>query len=293
MFYNAFKAVQFRIMKKLFRSKHRKIPIMLLSVVTIAAVSVLVIFLALGTYKSSAAVAAEDNSDTVASEYIKHMESLSVADIEEDIYASEHVVFTEEELADPARLFGLFIETNTVVSGDSRMLGFNWYDYLDENHSFCGVGWSILDLPSCYDTIAALAPKNIVLEFGINEIPPRPGTNPHFATAELFLEEVSSTITTLRELVPGIHIYINSIMDCTDAFYAENPGYLVIPEWNNAIEEYCYRNDIGFIDLRNLCSEHQELYSSDGMHFQSEFYPLWGAEIMRGISEYEREHFKH
>lgn len=287
IFCGAFGTINIKNIMKIRQFIRKKSSILFISIAAVVAVSVIVVFLALGAYKSSAAPAPKP-ADTDAAEYIKEMEALPVSDIEDEIYEEDAKALTAAMLENPEEIFNMFVYTNTIVVGESRMLGFNSNGFLDENHSVCGVGWSILELPAQYETIAALAPKNIVLEFGINEIPPFPGINVQFSTPEMFLTELSAMMGQIKEFLPDVNFYINSIADCTAAFYEECPGYVVVPQWNEAIEKFCAEYDIGFIDIRDLCRDHQELYLDDGLHFYGDFYPLWGAEIMKGIAEREQ-----
>lgn len=219
--------------------------------------------------------------------YIKGQEKVPVAPIEEEIRAEEEKVLRQarmkEMMANPALIFEAIKSTNTVLIGESRTSGFTYYGYLDDNHFLGGVGWSIQEIPAVYDRLAALQPANIVFSFGINEMGRYLDSPVYYYSPEIYAADLDRFITDIKGLVPNAKIYINCIVPCTDAVYQEYSGYGQIPAWNEYLKSFCEEKGYGYIDITDLCQEHQNMYIEDGMHLVGEFYPYWGARIVETI----------
>lgn len=246
------------------------------------------VFVVLSLNRSEAAAAALRTApETAGTAYIEEMERVPAAAIEERILREERTRIDEarleELLADPSQLFTEMQENNIVLVGESRTSGFSYYGWVDDNHFLGGVGWSILEVPSLYDQIAALQPSALVFCFGINELPRQLGEAVFISSPEIYMETLQASFDTIQQSVPGVRIYMNCIVPCSEIGYLEAPGYTVIPEWNRYIESYCKDHGYGYIDISDLCEEHMDMYREDGMHLVSEFYPYWGARILQVI----------
>lgn len=219
--------------------------------------------------------------------YIQGQEEIPVAPIEEEIRAQEKEVLRkakmQELLSDPAKIFETIRSTNTVLVGESRTSGFTHYGYLDDNHFLGGVGWSIQEIPALYDQIESLQPSNLIFSFGINEMGRYPDSPVYYYSPEIYAGDLDNYINDIKGLVPGVHIYINCIVPCTDAVYQEYPGYGAIPSWNEYLKAFCEEKGYGYIDISDICAEHQDMYIDDGMHLVGEFYPYWGARIAEEV----------
>ena len=231
-----------------------------------------------------AQIKSQDNRGT---SYIISREAVSVAAIEEKIFEEETKAIREmrrqEFLSDPSLIFETLKSSNTILAGESRTAGFSAYGFLDDNHVLGGIGWSIQEIPALYGQIEALAPSNLVFSFGINELGRFSDTPVYYYTPELFTADLEQYIRAIQEQNPGIRIYINCIVPCTEDVYRQYPGFAVIPEWNDCLKEFCEQKGYGFIDISDLCAEHVGMYREDGIHLISDFYPYWGARILEEV----------
>ncbi len=219
--------------------------------------------------------------------YIRGQEEIPVAPIEEEILSEEDSIIKQakmqELLADPSKIFETIKNTNTVLIGESRTSGFNAYGYLDENHFLGGIGWSIQEIPSLYEKIDALQPRNVIFSFGINELGRYLDSPVYYSSPDIFVGDLENYIEDIKKMDPDAHIFINCIVPCTEEVYQEYPGFGVIPAWNEYIKDYCKEKGYGFIDISDLCAEHVDMYREDGTHLISEFYPYWGARIVQEV----------
>ena len=263
---------------------HDSIRIILMAAACAVVVAAAVILIAWTDRVEAADTTKKDYQGT---SYIESREAIPVAPIEEEIRTEEESVLKaarmKELLADPSQLFEAFKTTNTVLVGESRTSGFSAYGFLDENHVLGGIGWSIQEIPSLYESIASLQPSNLIFSFGINELGRYPDTPVYYYAPEIFTRDLETYINEIKARVPNIKIYINCIVPCTEAVYQEYPGYGAIPAWNEYIKQFCEQKGYGFIDISDLCAEHSNMYREDGTHLISDFYPYWGARIIEEV----------
>ena len=67
---------------------------------------------------------------------------------------------------------------------------------------------------------------------------------------------------------------MNSIFPVSAVKQAEKSRrFEKIPEFNAALQKMCDENQLAFLDNTGLVSE--GYYEQDGIHFKSEFYPIW------------------
>ena len=91
-----------------------------------------------------------------------------------------------------------------------------------------------------------------------------------------FITNYKNLINDIKNGIPGVTIFVNKIFP-GDASKANSNGKICIeniPAHNNALNQICSDTGAFLIDctgIPNLMS----YYSSDGIHFKSEFYKLW------------------
>lgn len=251
------------------------------------AVSAIAVFATVSLLRKEAEASPQTPTTEAGAAYIREKEAVPAAMVEQQILEAEQAKLDEarleEMLADPDSIFSTFRENNIVLVGESRTSGFTHYGWLDESNFLGGIGWSILEIPSLYDQIEELQPSVLIFCFGINEMPREPGMAVAISTPEVFMDTLQDSFDIIEKSVPDVKIYMNCIVPCTEAGYNEAPGFRAIPEWNAYIEKYCKEHGYGYIDISDICAEHEEMYISDGMHVVGEFYPLWGARILETV----------
>ena len=211
------------------------------------------------------------------------MEANPIAPIEDEIFQLQRQEIIRKLMEDPNRIFQTLADTNTVIIGDSRVVGFSAYNCMEESRILAGTSWSIMELPAVFDAVASINPRFIVVAFGINEIAQQLGTPVYFNTDESYIEALDYYLGQLQEQAPNAQIYYSSILPASKAGLASMDGFTIIPGRNKAIKKFCDEKGYGFIDTEPIANEHQEMYREDGVHFTADFYPLWGEAILREI----------
>lgn len=172
-----------------------------------------------------------------------------------------------------------------VLLGDSRAEGFGFYEYLSKDRCLAEMGTNIDDVEDHLDQIKALNPSMVFLSFGINDL--LLGVWP---TAEDYAAEYQQVIGDIRRECPDAKIYINSIIPSLDWSSAYAGTCDLIPDYNEALKALCDRTDgCYYIDNDAIAQEHTDLYESDGIHFVSEFYPIWATNMIMEVYDSENE----
>ncbi|MCQ2512222.1 MAG: GDSL-type esterase/lipase family protein [Lachnospiraceae bacterium] len=214
---------------------------------------------------------------------IQLMEARPIAPIEDEIFQLQRQEIIRKLTEDPSRVFQTLADVNTVIIGDSRVVGFSAYNCMDESRILAGTSWSILELPAVFYAVTSINPRYIVVAFGINEISQHLGTPVYFNTDESYVEALDYYLGMLQECAPNAKIYYSSILPASEEGLASMDGFRIIPERNNAIHAFCEEKGYGFINTEEIAYEHQEMYREDGIHFTADFYPLWGEAILSEI----------
>lgn len=214
---------------------------------------------------------------------IRSMEAVPIAPIEDHIFQKEKDEILRKLLDDPDRVFQTLTDINTILVGDSRVVGFSMYNHMDPSRVLAGTSWSILELPALYGIIEGMNPRFVIVSFGVNEIGQQYFTPVYFDTDESYVDALAYYLGELQSIVPNAKIYYSAILPVNDACLETKPGFSIIPRRNQAIKQFCEEAGYGYIDTEHLAYEHSDLYIADGVHFYSEFYPYWGRAILEQI----------
>ena len=157
-----------------------------------------------------------------------------------------------------------------VILGDSRPSGFYYYGFMPRDRVQADAGDTIRVIPDRLEEIAAMQPARVYLSFGINDINIGFWDSPAEYTAEF-----ADIVALLRERMPDLEIYINSILPVQDWALYKGEAWPRVPEYNEALRDMCAACGAVYVDNDAIVAEHQDLYDADGIHFQAEFYRYW------------------
>lgn len=172
--------------------------------------------------------------------------------------------------------FSLF--EDYALMGDSRSVGFEYWEFLDPNRVFAYAGDTILKIEEQLDQVAALNPSTVILCYGLNDI-----SIGIWSTPEEYTTAYLDMVAKLRERLPDATIVISSILPARDPAFNRDSDWYKIPDWNVVLENACKGNDILFANCDAIAEEHADLWDIDGIHFQATFYPYWGGRLIETI----------
>lgn len=161
----------------------------------------------------------------------------------------------------------LQIFSDSLFMGDSVIHDLDVYGLVNSSNIIAENGVSLEELEGEFATAAALAPRNIFLYYGFNDIG-------HVGDDyESFRYLYENLLIRLREVLPDAAIYANSLFPVHDLDTLQNGWYGDVSPYNAIIADLCAQYGITYLDHSYLVSD--EYYYDDGYHFIYEFYPLW------------------
>ena len=167
---------------------------------------------------------------------------------------------------------------NSMISGDSRAVGFWVYKYLPQSQVPSGAGATIRNIAEYKDQYKAMNPQYLFLCFGLND-----SSIGYWNTPEEYAAEYEKILLELRDELPNTKIYVNSILPAQAAGLKREPTWAKIPEFSAAVKAMCEKDGFGYVDCDELAAQHVNLYDVDGVHVQRSFYPLWASCMMSTV----------
>ena len=170
-----------------------------------------------------------------------------------------------------------------VFLGDSRVVGFDVYGFLDSDRILADAGDTILAIDDRVEAMEELSPRYIFISYGINDV--NLGLWP---TAQEYARDFGARIDELRKSFPEAEIYVNSILPATDDAIEQHPLWEKLPEYSEAVRQMCEQKEICFIDNTSIVEDHKDLYAMDGVHIAPDFYHYWAENQLLGV--YDLKH---
>lgn len=160
-----------------------------------------------------------------------------------------------------------------VFYGDSRVLHYYSYGFLDSSRILADNGETYADVQKYRNELESLSPENVFIAYGVNDIYYKVGEDVeggHPAVVKEALEHI-------HEVVPDATIYICGMIPISPygleyLHLSENSG-----EYNATLKEISEQYEyVEYIDDENLSiGGLADIYAPDGYHFKSEFYQIW------------------
>ena len=167
-----------------------------------------------------------------------------------------------------------------VILGDSRAVGFWYFDFLPEENCLTGGGDTIRNVEMNMDGILALDPKYIFLCYGLNDVSIGYWDNP-----EEYVAEMMQVIADLNERLPEATVIVSSILPARDPAFELSSKWYNIPDFSAAVGEACREAGVIFVDNDAICEQYADWWQPDGIHVRPEFYPYWAQNLIMGIIE--------
>ena len=157
----------------------------------------------------------------------------------------------------------------TVILGDSITESIWEFGFLDKDVVLSEIGLSVSDADDLVDTAISLSPKAIFMAFGTNDM------TGYGSDAAGFAASYKKQVEKLQNALPGVPIYINSVLPVTQEAIDEQPELKYYPEYDAALMELCSEMGCGFIDRSFIVQNDPDYFEPDGIHVVANFYPLW------------------
>jgi len=171
---------------------------------------------------------------------------------------------------------------NYAILGDFRVSGFSYYGFLSSDRVFYTNAGTVREVAySFLNSLKSLDPTNIYLCYGLND-----GVSGQWASADDYAKEYLEIIRKVQEELPGANIVVSACPDVGDPI-KESGSYDQIASYNRAVQDICEQNGITYVDNSDLTTVHKDLISSDGLHFEQDFYAYWAQTLLMGTYDAE------
>ena len=173
---------------------------------------------------------------------------------------------------------------DSAVMGDSRAVGFSYFEYMPEERVIAGAGWTIRDIEEHLEELKAVNPTMVFLCFGLNDT-----SIGIWETPAEYAAEYDQIIQHLNRELPNTQVYVNSILPARDPAFDTSEKWREIPDYSAAVEKLCQQKGYNFVNNDAVAEEHSDLWEIDGIHLLSDFYPYWAANMMMAVYDTDTE----
>lgn len=264
-------------MKKL-NLRELRVPIILAAVVLLA---VLILTITVSGHRSRSDRAAVEAGIT----YLEAQEARDPAQVDEILrlrreeqLRQERAQLLEDLSTGRKDVWSMF--DDYVLLGDSRAVGFYYYDFLSESRCLAEGGDTIRNVADHLEDIRALNPSYVYLCYGINDV----GIG-IWETPEEYAAEMLEVVRSVNEVVPHAKVVVSSILPADEVAFEQSDRWRQIPDYNAAVGAACQREGIIYVSNDEISAQHMDLYQPDGIHLQPDFYPIWAANLIMGVLE--------
>lgn len=227
----------------------------------------------------------DETRDGIA--YLEKLEAKNPAKIDETLAAIrkkklevERDLILQKLLTDENDVWSMFHDY--VILGDSRAVGFYYYDFLERSRVLADGGDTIRNIEPHLEEIKALNPSYIFLCYGLNDV-----SIGYWDTPEEYTEEFMQLCAMLKKEIPNVKIIVSSILPARDPAFELSSLWREIPTFSEALGKACEENDILFVDNSQTAEDQADLWDPDGIHVRKEFYSYWARNLIVAVIEDE------
>ncbi|MBQ6421856.1 MAG: hypothetical protein IJK02_12360 [Clostridia bacterium] len=232
--------------------------------------------------------AGDDQALQTGANYLANVAALDAGEVDELIYRrreekvqqqaeEERNAALNEQLrqleTEDAEIWAKF--GDAVILGDSRAVGFSYFHFLDRSRVLADESTTIRNISEWLPAIRTLNPSYVYICYGINDT----GIG-YWTTGEEYAAEFEDILKTVEDAAPHAKIIVSSILPTTERALAQNPVWNRMPDFCEKTKAMCEKNGYVFAENDALVKSHPEMYSTDGIHFLSSFYPLWAKNLL-------------
>lgn len=166
-----------------------------------------------------------------------------------------------------------------VILGDSRAVGFYYFEFLPEERVLAEAGSTIQNLQEHIPDIEKLNPSNIFLCYGLNDV-----SIGIWPTPADYVADYRQTVQEILAKLPDATVYISSILPARDPAFDTASEWREIPTYSAAVKEMCNGIDrCYYVDNDSIAEKYADLWEVDGIHVQKAFYDHWAANLIAEV----------
>lgn len=259
----------------------RKNYLIVLSGVLVALILIISLAVRLGGHGNDDDALPPDTEQGI--QYLQWLESQDPAEVDETLKLLRQqrlIAMRDERLrqleSGEVSVWSLF--EDYVLLGDSRAVGFYYFDFLPESRVLAESGATIRNLQEHIPDLVKLNPSTLFLCYGLNDV-----SIGIWPTPEDYAAEYAEIIAEIRKALPDVSIYISSILPARDPAFERSSKWHDIPVYSTAVKGMCEEMGCYYVDNNALAEEYADLWEVDGIHVQKPFYPHWAANMIAEV----------
>lgn len=168
-----------------------------------------------------------------------------------------------------------------ILLGDSMAESILDFRLLRKNNVIAKRGRCIDMIDEDLEKVYVLEPKILFMEFGKNDIL-------HFhKNVNAFIQVYRQKIKKIKELLPDVEIYINSIIPMHSDYMEKIGGIEILNRFNEGLCMMCESLQLTFIDNGGLMNWIDDEYEFDGIHPKYPYYAKWLKHMAEIAGVYE------
>lgn len=239
-----------------------------LCLIGVAFVVVFAVSMVYNLFKTNKAVDVDDETIAANRQSVINMQAASVNEVEAavdalDAEANDGTISAGRR----ARYMRKF--KDCMVIGDSLTEGLTVYQWLSSTQVISSIGGSIVYGEDEFTKVANNSLEVAFFAYGMNDM------GNYSGDADAFIERYKELLGIVRTKSPDTEIYVCSISTPTADAIKKNSSFGHYKEFNEAIEKMCEDEGYTFIDISNILVENPDLYAGDGIHANTNYYPVW------------------
>lgn len=209
--------------------------------------------------------------------YLESLEKKDTAEINEKVKKLKKEQKEKYMSEDETSVWTGFADA--VIIGDSRAVGFSYYNFLADDQVYAEKGALITSVKENIQQVKAFNPGQIYICFGLNDL-----QSGRWSDSDSYSQQCADIIALLQEEIPQCDVYLNSILSVTEEKMESDTIYSSIDKYNASMKKMCEENGYNYIDNTQVCQEHMDLYEEDGLHLKSEFYRYWAMNMLLEVN---------
>lgn len=159
--------------------------------------------------------------------------------------------------------------------GDSRAVGYSFYDFLPDERVFATAGATIDKVSELLPQVVALNPSNIFMIYGINDI-----CCGKWHDGETYAKDYADVVSQIHQQLPDANVYISSMLPAHSAAFQQYD----IDGFNKAVKAMCDQTpNCYYVDNTDISEEYSDMWEPDGIHVQKPFYPHWAVNLIMAV----------
>lgn len=157
---------------------------------------------------------------------------------------------------------------NVAFTGDSQIEALISYNILEQSNVEALVGASADYMEEKFNLIVTKATGKdaIVVHYGINSL------SASAEEREKRINQYTELLSRLKAEVPDTRVIVSGVFPVSDTIYNNKLSFAYINQYNYELLKMCINLDIEYYSNNQYISEHQELFSADGLHLTPDFY---------------------